>query len=1377
MIEQYQNGNKIYSDGMQAELEMLKIAEAFPEDLAQDFIAKDSRYTVNNTFSSVRQNILNWYPFKKGSSVLEIGAGMGAITGMLCDKCESVTAIEMSEVRSDIIRTRYGKRTNLKIISQNVNNWNTTERFDYVIFIGVLEYAALFSDSQNPFEEFLASAKRLLKNDGIILFAIENRFGLRYWCGASEDHLQTPFVGLEGYLEPKTARTFSKVELQKILDNIGLKAQRFYYVLPDYKFPQAIYTDEYLPNAQELQKMPFTYGRNSKLLFDEKILYEDIIQNGRFDFFANSYLVEASMASLPKEHIIRVSGRGESKKEYRITTTIDNQGNVVKTAAHPLALAHLMRTYENGQYLKKRDISVIDYHFKNNKLHSKVFTGRKADDVFISFLKANDFEAAYRLIDKLKDCLQKSSEPASAEENIINQISLSEKSYNYGIILKDGFVDMTFYNSFYEAGELIFFDQEWRFPNLPLNFILYYSIKSSYLSYKGNLQVKLESLLDYLEIKDERQVYDKLEDYIWSLVLYRQGDFYGADGYCNQYREEMKYSRFVEDLEKMHDKETEDLKLEMHTLRETLINKDNRINLLEKLEKEHFIELEQYRAELANKEKQYNIDLSNKNGHIELLLESERELERIKNSRSWRFMSYVWKMRDFLAPHGSKRRLAVKLSVKFVKMPEKVIRKCTPSRINKFFYYLRREGVSGVSRRLDECITGDTHFEPIVVQEVPIQKSIEEYDKIIFPVADPDPKVSIVIPVYNQFNYTYECLKSIVQNTFDVSYEIVLADDCSTDITQNIGEIVENLKVVKTAGNLGFLRNCKNAAKHCRGEYIFFLNNDTQVQDGWLTFLVDLMDNDEKIGLAGSKLVYPDGSLQEAGGIVWNDATAWNYGRLSDPNEPEFNYVKEVDYISGAAIMIRRKLWEEIGGFDERFIPAYCEDSDLAFEVRKHGFKVVYQPKSVVVHFEGKTNGTDIGGGQKQYQAINQQRFYEKWKKVLNDEHCPNGSDVFLCRDKSRMKKLILIIDHYVPHFDKDAGSRTVYQYIKLFVDQGFNVKFIGDNFYKHEPYTGELQNLGVEVLYGSYYADNWKKWIRDNGDHIDFILLNRPHISVKYIDYVKTYTNAKVFYYGHDLHFLREMREYKLTGDNELLKSSEDWAVKEMQLITKADCAYYPSQVEVDEVLKRNPGVNIKGIPAYLYDHVEEIDRDFNQRKEIIFVGGFGHRPNVDAVLWLAREIMPMLAEHDLRVTIIGSNAPDEILKLNSKNLFIKGFVSDEELRNYYNNSRLVVVPLRYGAGIKGKVIEAMYYGVPIITTSVGAEGLKDIENLVEVKDEPIEFAKTINSLYNNTEKLRKLSEGYPAYIKRHFSKEAALKAIGKDFGMKFSDGSETIG
>ncbi len=288
--------------------------------------------------------------------------------------------------------------------------------------------------------------------------------------------------------------------------------------------------------------------------------------------------------------------------------------------------------------------------------------------------------------------------------------------------------------------------------------------------------------------------------------------------------------------------------------------------------------------------------------------------------------------------------------------------------------YVKEEGFYGAYRHLMRDYNKGVSVKTEVIVDKRAFKKIKDFDSlqtVKIPYRN-KPLVSIIIPAYNQFNYTYYCIRSIIKFSKGIDYEIILADDCSTDYTCRIKEKVKNIVVSRTDENMLFLRNCNHAAKEARGKYLLFLNNDTQVQPGWLKPLVDLMEADPSAGMTGSKLLFDDGALQEAGGIIWKDASGWNFGREDDPQKPDYNYVKEVDYISGAAIMVRRDLWEEIGGFDDYFAPAYYEDSDLAFTVREMGYKVLYQPLSVVVHFEGRSNGIDLTSGVKKNQVINQ---------------------------------------------------------------------------------------------------------------------------------------------------------------------------------------------------------------------------------------------------------------------------------------------------------------------------------------------------------------------------------------------------------------------
>lgn len=790
---------------------------------------------------------------------------------------------------------------------------------------------------------------------------------------------------------------------------------------------------------------------------------------------------------------------------------------------------------------------------------------------------------------------------------------------------------------------------------------------------------------------------------------------------------------------------------------------------------EHKTELEYVEDELDEMYQQLRKKeelLKNAKGEIQQLRDKENqlknEIEAMQRSRTWRLSRLISKCIWLFLPKDSRRAMLCRMIWKAVRHPIAFIRNLKPHKIKKFLQLFRKGSIQELQTIVDQNISVQSLPEIIPPEIWPVdltKDKFEDYPMMQIPQWE-DPTVSIVIPVYNQFAYTYHCVTSLVRNSGNVKYEILIANDCSTDLTTRIEEILPGVRCITNSTNLRFLRNCNHAASYAKGKYILFLNNDTQVQKDWLAPLVTLIESAPDIGMVGSKLIYPDGRLQEAGGILWRDGTAWNYGNRQNPALPRFNYVKEAGYISGASIMLKRTLWEKIGGFDEIFAPAYCEDSDLAFTVRKMGYRVMYQPKSIVVHFEGVSNGTDITSGQKRYQVENRKKFCKKWRKELR-KLPEEGEDVFHACDQSFGKKTLLMVDHYVPMYDKDAGSRTVFQYLKFFVDQGFNVKFIGDNFYQHEPYTTDLQQMGIEVLYGAECARHWKNWIRDNADCFNYVFLNRPHIAPKYMDFIREHTNAKIIYYGHDLAFLRAEREYEITGDDTYLDESRKWQPVELELMRKADMAYYPSYVEIEEIHRLDPTIAAKAIPAYLFDDVQWEEYDISERKDIMFIGGFGHRPNVDAVKWLASEILPELRKQipDIKVHVLGSNAPEEVQALASDNLIIEGFVSDEQLEWFYRTSRISLVPLRYGAGIKGKVIEAMKFGTPVVTTPTGAEGIPGAEQVMAVESEAKAIAMRIAEIYEDAETLTAMSQGGISYIRENYSTEMAAKIVGPEF------------
>jgi glycosyltransferase involved in cell wall biosynthesis len=361
-------------------------------------------------------------------------------------------------------------------------------------------------------------------------------------------------------------------------------------------------------------------------------------------------------------------------------------------------------------------------------------------------------------------------------------------------------------------------------------------------------------------------------------------------------------------------------------------------------------------------------------------------------------------------------------------------------------------------------------------------------------------------------------------------------------------------------------------------------------------------------------------------------------------------------------------------------------------------------------------------------------------------------------------KSHILVVDRFVPTYDKDSGSFRMYSFLGVLNELGYKVVFLPDDLNRMEPYTGELEKMGIQVLNGHIDIE---KYLERMGHIFTFVILSRPEQTFKYLPLVRAYTiNSCVIYDTVDLHWVRFDRAVAITGKEEFLKEARRYKSMELFNAASSDVTFTITEDEKRILLKENAELKVEVVPN-IHD-VIPMNKSFKAKKDIMFIGGFLHQPNEDAVFYFVKEILPLIKKtiSDVRFFVVGSDPSVALQGLNSEEVIVTGYVKD--VSTYFEDCRVFVSPLRYGAGMKGKIGQSMAYGLPIVTTTIGAEGigLIDGENAL-IADDPKEFAEATVRLYTDEKLWHRLSKRSMEHIETNYSK----KAFGRRIERIFSD------
>ncbi|MGB3070082.1 MAG: glycosyltransferase [Ottowia sp.] len=633
-------------------------------------------------------------------------------------------------------------------------------------------------------------------------------------------------------------------------------------------------------------------------------------------------------------------------------------------------------------------------------------------------------------------------------------------------------------------------------------------------------------------------------------------------------------------------------------------------------------------------------------------------------------------------------------------------------------------------------------------------------NRLAFP-PHPAPSVSIVVVLFNNAALTLQCLMSVHEH-LTLPLEVIVVDNASTDETSQLLERLQGCTVLRQQENLHFLHAANLGARTARGRNLLFLNNDTTLRSQALSAACEILDGEPGVGAVGGQILLLDGSLQEAGSILWQDGSTSGYGRGADPLDTLYQFQRDVDYCSGAFLMVKRAVFDQLGGFDPLFAPAYYEDVDLCVRISEAGWRVVYSPRIQIDHVESASYGAD--GNTNKHIVNNRERFKRRHAARLQRACAHLTTDELYARlTPGRYPARLLFVDDCWPLASLGSGFPRAYEFLAALCETGIFVTHYATSpgntglMASHDTLTA-----GVERAGGG--QGQLISFLQDRQGYYDCLVVSRPHnmraVSAWLEQHPDEAARLHIIYDAEAIASLREqLRSQARPGSPAPSMSLQD----EISLTRKADTIIAVNEAEAN--MFRGAGRADVRVLGHCVDlHLSPAP--FESRANLLFVGRLAEMdsPNVDAIEWFIEQIMPLLDRQlgsEYGVDLVGLCA-DELRQRYAHHAHLRFHGRIDDLEPFYNQARVFIAPARFAAGVPLKVYEAAAHGVPVVASSLLGRQLSwfDGEDMM-LADSPQEFADACAALYHNASRWSAIREAAAERVQRECGRQEFRRRV----------------